>query len=98
MDAKGSALLLATGGTLVHTVPDGECHLITIRVANVDNSTDYEVLGQFGAGANLLNHRVTFESTYELMRDVALVGPAAITLSAELANRLYVTGSAKVCK
>lgn len=99
LDAFGSTLLIPLTPTYVtvHTVPDGETHAITIRATNIDNSAGIEVFGRFGAGVDLLDHRVVAESMYELMRDVVLVGPAAITLTSSLANRLYISGSAKVC-
>lgn len=97
LDAFGSPLLLATYPTLteVHLVPEGETHLITLYAINTDNSNPHEILGQLGAGADFINHDVAAETTEVVLRDVALVGPAALSLS-KVTGSLRVIGSAKV--
>jgi len=76
----------ATENTLVHDVPDGEIHEITIYAANPSTSAN-EVNGFWG-GTNeeddILNFSMPAESTRPaLIRDGVLVGPASIQLRAK---------------
>jgi len=96
-DEFASPLLVATNPTMteVHLVPEGETHLISMYVINADNSNPHELLGNFGAGANTINHDVPAETTVKILDDVALVGPAALSLS-KVTGSLRVMGHAKV--
>lgn len=92
----GAPLALATYPTLtlVHTVPDGETHEITIYAVNTDNSNPHEILGNFGAGADMLNQDIPAESTYEVIRDCVLEGPATVNIC-KVTGTLRVIGRVK---
>lgn len=96
-DAFGSPLLLATHPTLtaVHVVPEGETRLVTAYVINADNINPHEVLGDLGSTTNSVNYDIPAETTLEIMRDVAIVGPAALSLG-KVTGNLRIIGSAKV--
>jgi len=96
-DAFASPLLLATFPTLteVHLVPEGETHLVSLSAINTDNTNPHEVLGDLGDGVNTINHDVPAETTVEILRDVAIVGPGALSLG-KVTGSLRVMGHAKV--
>ena len=84
--------------TLVHEVPDGEIHEITLYAANPSTSPN-EVNGLWG-GTNTTDDVLDFtlfpESTRpELIRDAVLIGPASIQLRSKLTD-VFVFGKAVV--
>lgn len=97
-DAFGSpiAVPLTASDVIVHVVPEGESHAITLFYTNRSNSASVELFGDFGESTDTFDHRIALETTAEIIRDCVLVGPTKIRLAATVANVAFVTGHAKV--
>lgn len=88
---KNIKVLAAVAGseTLVHTVPDGETHEITLYAVNSSTGLN-EINGLWGGTdpvLDILDFTLPGESTRPaLIREAVLVGPATVKLRAKLAT------------
>lgn len=82
--------------TEIHDVPAGESHEIWLTVANNNNSTDIELLGNFGPDADSFNFEVTAQDTRQVLAGALLIGPATVDIGAVSgATNVHYTGRVK---
>ena len=88
-----------TEDTLVHEVPSGEVHAITMYAVNVGTAPN-EVTGFWGSSGSddVLDFTIPAESTGPaLIRDAILEGPASIVLRAKIVD-VFVFGKVETFK